>query len=124
MRPVSYWLSHYPYQAEAPWVDAFAPMVYWSCTEPGSAVLEAIRNLDALRPVVPIGQDYDMASEGGRHGLPSPAEIWRFLDVAHRGGAFGASLYDMESGGPAQLSTLGEYPWRASTTPVWYRAAA
>jgi len=111
-RPLRYWLATYPYAAEAPYVDAFAPMVYWSCTEPGRAVLEAIRGLERLRPVVPVGQDYDMASEGGRHGLPSGAEIWRFLDVSHRGGALGASLYDAESGGPAQLAALARYPWR------------
>ncbi len=110
-RPLRYWLANYPYAAEAPFVDAFAPMVYWSCTEPGHATLEAIRGLERMRPVVPIGQDYDMASEGGRHGLPSGAEIWRFLDVARRGGALGASLYDLESGGAAQLDSLGGYPW-------------
>lgn len=111
-RPIAYWVAHYPYAAEAPFVDAFAPMVYWSCTEPGRATLEAVRGLERLRPVVPIGQDYDMAGEGGRHGLPGAAEIWRFLDVARRGGAIGASLYDLESGGRAALFALGAYPWR------------
>lgn len=112
-RPIPYWLATYPYAAEAPYVDAFAPMVYWSCTEPGRAVLEAIRGLDHLRPVIPIGQDYNMASEGGRQGLPTGREIWRFLDVARRGGALGASLYDLESGGAAQLTALARYPWAA-----------
>jgi hypothetical protein len=110
-RPTSYWLSVYPYRTEALFVDAFAPMVYWSCTEPGVAVAEAVDALAPLRPVVPIGQDYDMASEGGRHGLPSGREIWRFLDVAHRSGAIGASLYDLESGGGPQLAALAGYPW-------------
>ena len=41
-RPTPYWLTAYPYRAEAPFVDAFAPMVYWSCTEPGAAVGSAI----------------------------------------------------------------------------------
>jgi len=110
-RPTSYWLAAYPYQAEAPFVDAFAPMVYWSCTEPGAAVGSAIAALSRMRPVAPIGQDYDMASEGGRHGLPSGRAIWRFLDVAHRSGAIGASLYDLESGGQPQLAALAGYPW-------------
>jgi hypothetical protein len=110
-RPTAYWLATYPYQSEAPFVDAFAPMVYWSCTEPGAAVGSAISALARLRPVAPIGQDYDMAAEGGRHGLPSGREIWRFLDVADRSGAIGASLYDLESGGRTQLATLGRYPW-------------
>jgi hypothetical protein len=110
-RPTPYWLTAYPYQAEAPFVDAFAPMVYWSCTEPGAAVGASIAALARLRPVAPIGQDYDMAAEGGRPGLPTSREIWRFLDVAERSGAIGASLYDLESGGRPQLAALGRYPW-------------
>lgn len=110
-RPTSYWLAHYPYSAEAPFVDAYAPMVYWSCTEPGAAVGEAIEALTRMRPVAPVGQDYNMGPEGGPPGLPSPKEIWRFLDVAHRMGALGASLYDLESGGPPQWRALAEYPW-------------
>lgn len=110
-RPVTDSLAGYPYAAEAPFVDAFAPMIYWSCTEPGTAVATAFAALGRLRPLDPVGQDYDMADEGGRHGLPSGAEIWRFLDVARRHGAIGASLYDLESGGAVQLKVLGEYPW-------------
>jgi hypothetical protein len=110
-RPTSYWLTAYPYAAEAPFVDAFAPMVYWSCIEPGAAVAQSIAALARLRPVAPIGQDYDMGPQGGRHGLPSGREIWRFLDVARRSGAIGASLYDLESGGRPQLEALGAYAW-------------
>lgn len=110
-RPTAAYLSTYPYVAEAPFVDAFAPMVYWSCTAPGAAVRSAVAVLSHLRPVVPIGQDYNMASEGGRVGLPSGPEIWSFLDVAHSSGAIGASLYDLESGGPVQLRAIGGYPW-------------
>jgi len=90
--------------------------VYWSCTEPGTAVRNTMTALARLRPVAPIGQDYNMASEGGRHGLPSGREIWRFLDVAHRAGAIGASLYDLESGSRPQLAALGAYPWKRSAT--------
>jgi hypothetical protein len=103
--------SKYPYDAEAAFVDAFAPMVYWSCAEAGAAVDSAIVALSRLRPVAPIGQDFDMGPSGGRPGLPSPEEISRFLGTAHRLGAVGASLYDLESGGPAQLKALAEYPW-------------
>lgn len=111
-RPVTRSLSGYPYRAEAPYVDAFAPMVYWSCTEPGAAVATAIATLRPLRPVVPIGQDYDMGSGGGPYGLPSGLEVWRFVDVARRAGALGVSLYDLEAGGPAQLAALRLYPWQ------------
>jgi hypothetical protein len=111
-RPTSLSLASYPYAAEAPFVDAFAPMVYWSCTEPGKAVATAIAALRPLRPVVPIGQDYNMASEGGPAGLPSGLEVWRFVDVARRDGALGVSLYDLESGGSIQLEALAAYPWQ------------
>jgi hypothetical protein len=111
LRPTSYWLENYPYGAEAPFVDAFAPMVYWACTEPGAAVDEAVTVLSRWRPVAPIGQDYNMGPEGGPPGLPTPKEIWRFLDVARRAGSIGASLYDLETGGPAQLQALAAYPW-------------
>jgi hypothetical protein len=110
-RPVAGAVSTYPYAAEAPFIDAFAPMIYWSCTEPGAAVQTAMSVLAKLRPVTPVGQDYNMASEGGRHGLPTGAEIWRFLYVAHELGAIGASLYDLEAGGNVQLTTLAAYPW-------------
>jgi hypothetical protein len=110
-RPTKLGLTGYPYAAEAPFVDAFAPMVYWSCTEPGAAVATAIKALRPLRPVVPIGQDYDMASEGGPAGLPSGREVWRFIDVSRRVGAIGVSLYDLESGGQIQLAALSDYPW-------------
>ena len=110
-RPLAGRVSTYPYAAEAPFVDVFAPMVYWSCTEPGAALAAAMAPLERLRPVAPIGQDYNMASEGGRQGLPTAQEIWRFLDVAHDNGAIGASLYDLEAGGPADLLALTRYPW-------------
>jgi hypothetical protein len=110
-RPIPGLDRHYPYLAEAPFVDVFAPMVYWSCNEPGTATADAMGPLEKLRPVAPIGQDYDMASEGGRHGLPSEQEIWRFLDVARKRGAIGASLYDLELGGAPDLLALARYPW-------------
>jgi hypothetical protein len=110
--PDSYWSGFYPYTAEAPFVDAYAPMVYWACTEPGAAVDHAVAYLSPMRPVTPIGQDYNMGPEGGPPGLPTPKEIWRFLDVAHRLHTIGASLYDLESGGSAQLEALAAYPWQ------------
>jgi hypothetical protein len=109
--PTAYWSGFYPYRAEAPFVDAFAPMVYWACTEPGAAVRQAVSTLSRLRPVAPVGQDFNMGPIGGPPGLPRAEEIWRFLDVAHRAGAVGASLYDMESGGWPQLEALAKYPW-------------
>lgn len=112
MRPTPYQLRTYPYAAEAPYVDVFAPMVYWSCNEPGSLVAQSVRILAKLRPVHVIGQSYNMAPEGGRPGLPTGREIWRFLDVAKRSGAVGASLYVYSETRAPQWLALGRYPWR------------
>jgi hypothetical protein len=53
-----------------------------------------------------------MAPEGGRHGVPTGREIWRFLDVAHRAGAIGASLYLYTETRRPQWAALSAYPWR------------
>ncbi len=111
MRPTPYQLRTYPYRAEAPYVDVFAPMVYWSCSEPGALAIQSVRELAKLRPVHLIGQSYDMASEGGRRGLPSAREIWRFLDAGKRAGAIGASLYVYSEARTPQWTALGAYPW-------------
>ena len=111
LRPTPAMVASYPYRAEAPYVDVFAPMVYWSCTEPGVATLQSIRPLARLRPVHVIGQAFDMASMGGRHGMPTAREVWRFLDVAKRAGAVGASLYLYEQTRRPQWKALTRYPW-------------
>jgi len=102
----------YPYAAFRPYADVFAPMVYWSCKEPGALTQDAIRQLGRLLPVAPVGQGYDMGPEGGRRGTPSRAETLRFLDAARRAGAIGASLWTLEEAGRPQLVALGDYRWR------------
>lgn len=102
----------FPYGTFPPYADAFAPMVYWSCQEPGALVQQSLQRLRRLLPVAPVGQGYDMAAEGGRRGTPSRQETLRFLDAARRGGAVGASLWTVEEAGPAQLRALADYTWR------------
>jgi hypothetical protein len=103
--------STYPYEAIAAYVDAFAPMVYWGCTEPGRAATESLDRLSALRPVHLIGQAFDMVETGGRAAAPTAAETTRFLDVARRRGAVGASFWVWQSMAPDQWSALAAYPW-------------
>ena len=110
-RPTDAKWAEYPYHAIAPYVDAFAPMVYWGCTEPGEAAAQALDRLAPLRPVHVIGQAYDMADEGGRSGTPEASETERFLDVARRGGAVGASFWVWQS--------MGDDQWNALSTFVW-----
>ncbi|MDT7539490.1 MAG: hypothetical protein QOI82_3075 [Actinomycetota bacterium] len=104
-------LKSFPYAAFAPYADVFVPMVYWSCNEPGLVTVKSIRQLGHWLPVAPVGQAYDMADDGGRAGLPTRAETWRFLDSARRAGAVGASLWTIETIGKAQWSALSAYPW-------------
>ena len=101
----------FPYRAFVPYADVFAPMVYWSCKEPGKVVQESLTSLGGLLPVAPIGQAYDMGNEGGRTGRPSRLETLRFLDAARRGGALGASLWTVEEAGAGQLQALSDYAW-------------
>ena len=112
MRPTAWQLKTYPYAAEAPYIDAFAPMDYWSCNEPGDLAAGSIQLLAQFgKPVTVIGQSYDMKDEGGRPGIPTAAETWRFLDSAKRAGAIGASLWTYEYATPAQWVPLAKYPW-------------
>jgi hypothetical protein len=106
-----FWLGSYPYRVIASYVDAFAPMVYWGCTEPGTAVSQALERLAALRPVHVIGQAYDMAEDGGRQASPSPDETWRFLDVAERGGAVGASFWVWQDMTPPEWQAFTAFSW-------------
>jgi hypothetical protein len=110
-RPTDRFWASYPYRAIAPYVDAFAPMVYWGCNEPGAAASEAITRLAALRPVHPIGQAYNMADEGGRRVSPSADETWRFLDVAHTGGAVGASFWSWQEISQDEWTTMSQFAW-------------
>ncbi|MDT7544600.1 MAG: hypothetical protein QOE99_710 [Actinomycetota bacterium] len=110
-RPTPKRLASFPYAAFAPYADVFVPMVYWSCNEPGLLVQQSLTKLGRWLPVAPVGQAYDMRTDGGRAGLPSRAETWRFLDSARRGGAVGASLWTIETIGTAQWSALSAYPW-------------
>jgi hypothetical protein len=107
------WNGTYPYRAIAPYVDAFAPMVYWGCAEPGAAALLSVERLTTLKPVHIIGQGYDAGPEGGRTGAPSATETVRFLDVARRNGAVGASLWVWQSMSGAQWEALSTFTWPA-----------
>jgi len=116
-RPTDRLWGSYPYLAIASYVDGFAPMVYWGCTEPGAAAAGAIARLAALRPVHVIGQAYNMADEGGRRVSPSAEETWRFLDVAHSGGAVGASFWDWQEISQEQWTAMSQFAW-----PVYERS--
>lgn len=117
-RPSDIVWGRYPYQALAPYVDAFAPMVYWGCTEPGDAATQAVDRLASIRPVHLIGQAYDMGEDGsGRAGPPTAAETRRFLSVARRGGAVGASFWVWQSVDDDQWGAITDFPWDSRPGP-------
>ncbi|MDQ6928692.1 MAG: hypothetical protein M3159_08540 [Actinomycetota bacterium] len=111
-RPSDIVWGRYPYTAIAPYVDAFAPMVYWGCTQPGDAASQAVERLASIRPVHLIGQAYDMSEDGaGRAGAPSAAETRRFLDVARHEGALGASFWVWQSIDDDQWAAMAGFRW-------------
>jgi hypothetical protein len=111
-RPSDIVWGRYPYDAIAPYVDAFAPMVYWGCTEPGDAAIQTVERLAALRPVHLIGQAYDMTEDGaGRAGAPSATETRRFLSVALHEGAVGASFWVWQSMDDDQWTAMAGFGW-------------
>lgn len=106
------WPSAYPYAAMAPYVDAFAPMDYWNCLEPGGVAQESIDRLKTLKPVHTIGMAYDASGTYRRMGAPNGAEIRRFLDASRRDGARGSSFWVWQLANDDQWSALAAYSWR------------
>lgn len=108
-----HWWKTYDYKTQVPYVDAFAVMAYWNCTEPGADVARSIRRLAPLgRPLHMIGQAFDFGPYGGRVGQPTGREVWRFLDVTHRRKLLGASFWVWQHATREQFRALSAYPWR------------
>lgn len=103
--------SGYPYETMAPYVDAFVPMAYWMCAEPGALAARSVERLADLRPVHVIGQAFHNHSHGRRVN-PSGDETLRFLDSAARTGAIGASFWVWDFIDEQQWAALAAYPWR------------
>jgi hypothetical protein len=105
------WYGDYPYTVMARYVDAFAPMIYWACTDPAADAAAALSRLATLRPVHVIGQAFNLADTGGRIPSPSAAETEWFLHAAQHGGALGASFWVWQSATPEEWAALAAYPW-------------
>lgn len=103
--------GEYPYSAMAPYVDAFAPMLYWECTDPGQEVAQAVARLSTLRPVHALGEAFNFASVGGRTVSPSGAEISEFLDASRMDGAVGASFWVWQEATAEEWAALRAFHW-------------
>ena len=107
------WNGGYPYQAMAPYVDAFAPMVYWGCTDPGYEATRDVDRLAKLRPVHLIGQAFNFASVGGRTVSPSAAELSEFMTAGERAGALGASFWVWQEATSQEWDAVTTFHWVA-----------
>jgi hypothetical protein len=111
-------LTDYPFAAMAPYVDAFAPMVYWECRDPGAAADESVSRLKTMKPVTVIGQAFGMGDVGGRVNQPGPDEMNRFMGVARQGGAIGASFWVWQLMNGDEWNALTAYPWPPVLPPL------
>jgi hypothetical protein len=93
----------YSYDAVVPPFDAIAPMVYWLNRQPGSDTANAMQFLARYdKPLMPIGQAYDGGPEGGRAGVPPPAELNLFMATALKYYATAVSFWSWQhANGPA-----------------------
>jgi hypothetical protein len=95
-RPSSALVS-YPFPAVVADFDAIAPMVYWLNREPGADLAAAMQALKPFgKPIIPVGQAYDGTAEGGRPGVPTRAELQRFMQVGDEQGAIGVSFWSWQ----------------------------
>jgi hypothetical protein len=109
--PTDRLMSQYPFAAMAPYIDAYAPMIYWECRDPGVAAAEAIGRLARMRPVHLIGQAFSFGDVAGRIDMPSAAELERFMVVARSRGAVGASFWVWQSMDAEEWAELASFPW-------------
>ena len=108
------WNGTYPYRAMAPYVDAFAPMVYWECTDPGTDATGDVARLTSLRPVHVIGEAFNFAGTGGRTASPSGAEISEFMSASQRAGALGASFWVWQEATAEEWAAVTGFSWTSA----------
>jgi peptidoglycan hydrolase-like protein with peptidoglycan-binding domain len=90
-------LVSYPFAEVTAHFDAIAPMVYWMANEPASTVTDAIAQLARFgKPVIPVGQAYDAAAEGGPAGVPPRDQILAFMKAADQAGAISVSWWSWQ----------------------------
>ncbi|MEY2478965.1 MAG: hypothetical protein QOG87_4280 [Actinomycetota bacterium] len=90
-------LITYPFAEVVESFDAIAPMIYWLNRDPVIDVKSAMAALRSFnKPLMPIGQAYDGAGEGGRPGVPPAAEIQRFMGASEWEGAPAVSFWSWQ----------------------------
>jgi hypothetical protein len=97
-------ITNYPYESMTKMFDAIAPMIYWLNNDPALAVQQTWARLAPLgKPLIPVGQAYDGAADGGPPGVPNRGSIHRFMGaVADMGG-----------------TSVSFWSWQHATDEVW-----
>ncbi len=84
----------YPFDQATGHFDAIAPMVYWMKRDPVAYVEKAIDSLAPYgKPILPVGQAYDGAIDGGPPGPPPRDQLDRFMHAVSGKGAAGFSFW-------------------------------
>jgi hypothetical protein len=101
----------YPFAEAVASFDAVAPMIYWLGTNP---LLDLDWAFAALRgfgkPILPIGQAYDGAADGGPPGVPDRATIQAFMAHAEALGAVGVSFWSWQGANDEAFAAIRDAP--------------
>ena len=90
-------LVTYPFAQVVASFDAIAPMVYWMGRDPATDITNAVRDLSVYgKPIIPVGQAYDGAAEGGPPGVPARDQMQRFMQAAEASGVIGVSWWSWQ----------------------------
>ena len=101
--------SGFPFAEIARQFDAVAPMVYWLARDPAAEVEQAVADLAGLgKPVMPVGQAYDPAVDGGTAGPPTKADVARFIQAARSRGVPAYSFWVWHHATPDHWAAIRE----------------
>src|SRR5581483_9189233 len=99
----------FPFAQATASFHAIAPMVYWENRDPATDVAGAIATLAPLgKPILPIGQAYNGAAEGGPDRDPPKEQIVAFMNTAMAKGAVGVSFWVWNHATADQWSAIGQ----------------
>ena len=99
----------FPFAEIARQFDAVAPMVYWLARDPAVEVDQAVTDLAGLgKPVMPVGQAYDPAVDGGPPGPPPKEQVVRFIEAAQSRGVPSYSFWVWHHATPDHWAAIRE----------------
>lgn len=104
-------LVTYPFAQVVASFDAIAPMVYWMGRDPVADLTNAVRDLSVYgKPVIPVGQAYDGAAEGGPLGVPPRDQLLKFMQAADAAGLPGVSWWSWQHADQQAWDAIREAP--------------